>query len=271
MIEFDSVTFKHPNGIVALQDISLKIDLGELVAIVGENGAGKTTLVKHVNGLLKPSQGSVRVFDLDTKKASVAQLSRRVGIVFQNPDHQLFAESVTNEVSFGLKNFGLSEDAISRRVDWALGFFGLERYRSASPMLLSGGEKKRLCLASVLAWDPDILILDEPTVGQDLSQKERLEQIVKMLVSQGKTVIIVSHDIEFIWPLQPRMIVMSKGRIVADDSAPRIFQQDEIVEKANLVRPQLYELAHRLRFEDGSIFSSVYEARRWIMSKLGGS
>jgi len=270
MIEFESVTFRHPNGVVALDDINLRIEDGETVAIVGENGAGKTTLVKHINGLLKPSSGIVKVFDINTKKASVAELSRRVGIVFQNPDHQLFAETVTDEISFALKNFGLSEHAVLKRVEWALGFFGLERYRSVSPMLLSGGEKKRLCLASVLAWDPDVLILDEPTVGQDFAQKERLEQIVRMLVSQGKTVIIVSHDIEFIWPLQPRAVVMSKGRILTDEAASKVFSDDAIVSEANLVRPQLFELSNRLVAENRPVFANVYEARQWILERAGG-
>jgi len=266
MIEFYDVSFRHQNGIMALREINLKIETNTLTAIVGENGAGKTTLVRHINGLLKPSQGKVLVFGEDTKKQSVARLSRKVGIVFQNPDHQLFSDTVENEILFGLRNFGIEEK--HDRLEWALDFFDLSRYRNVSPMLLSGGEKKRLCIAFVLAWDPDVLILDEPTVGQDYVQKERLLHTVQMLISQGKTVVIVSHDIEFIWPLQPRTVVMAGGRILADGPAKEIFRDDAVLEKARLLKPQLLDLSQRLGIEAGA-FSDVYEAKRWLTHRLG--
>ncbi|MFQ6134376.1 MAG: energy-coupling factor ABC transporter ATP-binding protein [Nitrososphaerales archaeon] len=270
MIEFSSVDFQHPNGVVALRGIDLQIRTGEVTAIVGENGAGKTTLIKHTNGLLKPTRGKVSVFGVDTRKESVAHLSRRIGIIFQNPDHQLFSESVENEIRFALKNFGFEEDVVTKRLNWALNFFGLERYRSTSPMLLSGGEKKRLCVASVLAWDPDVVILDEPTVGQDFVQKERLMHMIQMLVSQGKTAVIVSHDIEFIWPLQPRVVVMVGGRIVADGTAEDIFRDEEILRKARLVKPQLLDLSDRLSVKPSGAFSNVYDAKRWLIHRFKG-
>lgn len=270
MISFDSVRFVHQNGVVALENVDLKIGDGELVAIVGENGAGKTTLIKHINGLLKPTKGTVSVFGLDTKKTSVAQLSRRVGIVFQNPDHQLFSDSVENEIVFGLRNFGMEEETIAKRVQWALEFFGLDEYRKSSPLMLSGGEKKRLCLAMVLAWDPDVLILDEPTVGQDFAQKEKLEQIVRMLATRSKTVIIVSHDVEFIWPLQPRVIIMSRGQIIADGSAERAFSDRKAAEEANLVRPQLLDLYWNISPRPATAFRNVHEARQWLLQVMGG-
>jgi energy-coupling factor transport system ATP-binding protein len=267
MIEFSSVEFQHPNGVWALKGVNLQIRTGEVTAIVGENGAGKTTLIKHTNGLLKPSRGNVNVFGVDTRKESVANLSRRVGIVFQNPNNQLFSESVEKEITFALKNFGLPEDAVATQLNWALKFFGLEKYRYTSPMLLSGGEKKRLCLAFVLAWDPDVLILDEPTVGQDYVQKERLLHTIRMLISQGKTVVIVSHDIEFIWPLQPRTVVMAGGRILADNSAKNIFQNDSLLQKARLLKPQLLDLSERLGIKS-DVFSDVYAAKNWLTHHL---
>ncbi len=139
-----------------------------------------------------------------------------MGIAFQNPDHQLFSDSVENEVSFALRNFGFPQELVSKRLDWALNFFGLEQYRKSSPLVLSGGEKKRLTLACILAWDPEVVVLDEPTVGQDSLQKEKLAQVFRMLQSTGKTIIIVSHDVEFLWPIQPRLLVMSGGKVVAD-------------------------------------------------------
>lgn len=269
MIEFSEVTYTHPNGVVAIRDVNLKITEGEVVAIVGANGAGKTTLVKHINGLLKPTRGKVTVFGQDTKDASVAQLSRKVGIVFQNPDHQLFSDTVENEIAFGLRNFGFPEGVVSKRVSWALEFFSLQEYRGSSPLVLSGGEKKRLCLATVLAWDPDVIILDEPTVGQDMIQKERLEQIVRMLIERRKTVIIVSHDIEFIWPIQPRIIVMAGGKVVADGHASEIFSDDRILSAANLIRPQLVDLSMRLKVRPERPFVNVFEAKRWLLPYLG--
>jgi energy-coupling factor transport system ATP-binding protein len=268
MIEFSSVDFEHPNGVMALRGINLQIRTGEVTAIVGENGAGKTTLVKHTNGLLKPTHGKVSVFGVDTRKESVAHLSKRIGVIFQNPDHQLFSDSVENEIKFALTNFGFQEDVIANRLNWALNFFDLEKYRSTSPMLLSGGEKKRLCIASVLAWDPDVTILDEPTVGQDFVQKERLMNMIQMLVSQGKTVVIVSHDIEFIWPLQPRVVVMAGGKILADGRAEDIFRNEEILRKARLIKPQLLDLADGLRVKPAGAFPNVYDAKRWLIHRL---
>ncbi len=270
MIEFSSVDFRHLNGVEALKGVDLKIRTGEVTAIVGENGAGKTTLIKHTNGLLKPTSGRVSVFGVDTRKDSVAHLSRRIGIIFQNPDHQLFSESVEHEIRFALKNFGLPEDVVDKRLNWALNFFNLDRYRSSSHMLLSGGEKKRLCIATVLAWDPDVVILDEPTVGQDFIQKERLMHVIQQLESQGKTVVIVSHDIEFLWPLQPRVVVMAGGKIIADGGAEEIFRDNEILKKARLIKPQLLDLSDRLGVKPSGAFSDVFEAKQWLLHRVRG-
>ena len=246
VIKFENVDYSHPNGAVALKNVSLEIKAGELIGILGTNGAGKSTLVRHVNGLLKPTHGVVEVFGESTRDTSAAKLSKRVGIVFQNPNNQLFAQSVKSEIEFGLRNFGYSEEIVRRRTDWALNTFSLLEYSSRPPMELSGGEKKRLCNALVLAWDPDIVILDEPTVGQDSEQKEKLAQSVKLLLSERKTVILVSHDIEFVWPLQPRVILMSEGKIVADGTAQKILGNSSETLAANILLPQLVDLFRRL-------------------------
>lgn len=264
MIEFVGVTFFQPNGLMALSDIHLRVEKAETVAIVGENGAGKTTLIRHITGLLKPARGRVVVDGDDTKQKSTAELSRKVGVAFQNPDHQLFSESVEGEVAFALKNFGFSQELINQRVDWALNFFGLEEYRKSSPLTLSGGEKKRLTLACILSWDPQVVILDEPTVGQDAIQKEKLGEIVKMLRATGKTIIIVSHDVEFIWPLQPRLVVMSAGKIVADGQASVLMQKAELLESARVHQAQLVRLCQRLDRRPQKPFVDVSEARAWI-------
>ena len=264
LIEFKDVSFVHQTGVTALSDVTLTIGKGETVAIVGENGAGKTTLVRHINGLLKPTKGSVLVDGVDTRETTTATLSRKVGIAFQNPDHQLFSESVENEVKFAMRNFGFAEELVSQRLDWALKFFGLEQYRKSSPLVLSGGEKKRLTLACILAWDPEVVVLDEPTVGQDALQKEKLGQIFRLLRSTGKTIVLVSHDVEFLWPIQPRLVVMSGGRVVADGKISKIMGDRELLEGARVTQPQLLRLYAGLRSRPATPFLDVLEAREWI-------
>lgn len=270
MINVEDVYFKYPNGVEALKGVSLQITDGEFVAIMGQNGAGKTTLVKHFNGLLKPTRGRVLIDDVDTRHVSVATLARKVGFVFQNSDHQLFSETVEDEISFALKNFGFDEKTIKERVDWALNILDLTRYRKTSPFMLSGGERKRVALASVLAWDPKILILDEPTIGQDRNQKERLRQFIIQMNHQGKTVVIVTHDIEFVAECEPRVILMADGRIVADGSARNVLTNPDLIAKSWLLLPEITSVL--LNLNDLGLPANVmdvYEARDLIIERLG--
>jgi energy-coupling factor transport system ATP-binding protein len=268
MIDFKDVSFVHPTGVKALDSVTLSINDGETIAIVGENGAGKTTLVKHITGLLKPTAGVVLVDGQDTRETSTAILSRKVGVAFQNPDHQLFSESVEEEIAFGLRNFGFSQELTAQRIDWSLKFFGLEEYRKSSPLILSGGEKKRLTLACILSWDPQVVVLDEPTVGQDSIQKEKLVEIIKMLGSTGKTVVIVSHDIEFLWPIQPRVVVMAKGKVVADGPASRVFEDATVLSGARVTQPQLVAFRQLLKAKPSSPFVDYLEARRSLLELM---
>jgi len=270
MIELKDVTFVHQNGVKALDAVSLRIESGETVAIVGENGAGKTTLVKHVTGLLKPSSGTVLVDGQDTRGTSTAALSRKVGVAFQNPDHQLFSESVEEEMAFALRNFGFSPELVENRVAWGLEMFGLEEYRKSSPLVLSGGEKKRLTLACILAWDPEVVILDEPTVGQDSIQKEKLTGTIRMLRSAGKTVVVVSHDIEFLWPVQPRVVVMKAGRIVGDGPASTLMLHGSLLDSARVAQPQLVSFYLALHRRPNQPFVDPLEARRWLEGESAG-
>jgi energy-coupling factor transport system ATP-binding protein len=246
MIEAENVHFVYPNGVEALKGVSLVIREGEFVAIMGQNGAGKTTLIKHFNGLLKPTKGSVRVNGMETTKTSVASLARNVGFVFQNPDHQLFSETVEEEIAFALKNFGFEADVIEKRISWALNLLGLEQYRKTSPFLLSGGERKRVALASILAWDPQTLVLDEPTIGQDYQQKEKLRQFIIQMQTQGKTVIIVTHDVEFVAECNPRVVLMKEGRIVADGEGKGILTNPEVLAQSSVVLPQITQIFMKL-------------------------
>ncbi|MEM1556097.1 MAG: ABC transporter ATP-binding protein [Candidatus Bathyarchaeia archaeon] len=261
----------YPNGVEALRGVSLSISDGEFVAIMGQNGAGKTTLVKHFIGLLRPTRGRVLVDGVDTRNASVAELARKVGFVFQNPDHQLFSETVEEEIAFALRNFGFSEKTIKERVDWALNLLDLTRYRKTSPFMLSGGERKRVALASVLAWDPKILILDEPTIGQDAYQKERLRHFIIQLNQQGKTVIVVTHDIEFVAECEPRVILMANGRIIADGEAREVLTDPTLVKEASLMPPEITQVFIRLNdFGFPRKVLGVYEAKRLILEYLRG-
>ena len=246
MIEVEELHFTYPNGVEALKGVSLTIKDGGFVAIMGQNGAGKTTLVKHFNGLLKPSEGIVRVDGVETTKTSVATLARNTGFVFQNPDHQLFSETVEEEIAFALKNFGFEADVIEKRITWALNLLGLAQYRKTSPFLLSGGERKRVALASVLAWNPKMLILDEPTIGQDHQQKEKLRQFIVQMQTQGKTVVIVTHDVEFVAECNPRVVLMKDGTIVADGEGREILTTPEVLAQSSIVLPQIAQIFMKL-------------------------
>ncbi len=242
-IEVRNLWYTYPGGVVALRNVNLDIYLGEKLVILGSNGAGKSTLIKHFNGLLKPQKGYVKVFGVDTRRASVAELSRKVGIVFQNPYHQFFSERVWDEVAFALKNFGYSEDVINYRVTKVLRLFDLYDYADRSPFELSSGEMRRLAIASILAYDPDVIVLDEPTVGQDKIQKEKLREYIKLLTLQNKTVILVTHDIEFITEGFDRIVVMAKGTIVGEGKPKEILYDEEVLVKANLMMPQIPRIA----------------------------
>ncbi len=245
MIEVIDLSYTYPDGTTALRDVSLKISDGELVAIMGPNGAGKTTLVKHFNGLLKPSKGKVLVDGVSTDKMTVAELSRKVGFVFQNADHQLFAETVEKEIEFTLKNLGFQENLEELKVK-ALEEFDLLKYREKSPFSLSGGERKRVALASVLCANPKTIILDEPTAGQDIIQKNNLLELIRRFNSEGKTIVIVSHDIEFIVDLNPRIIVLVSGRVLCDGSVQHVLTNKSILEYSSLTPAQITEFAWRL-------------------------
>ena len=269
MIEIENLHFRYPNGVEALKGVSLVIKNGEFVAIMGQNGAGKTTLVKHFNGLLKPSKGIVRVDGVETTKTSVAALSRNAGFVFQNPDHQLFSETVEEEISFALKNFGFDEETIEKRITWALNLLALSQYRKTSPFLLSGGERKRVALASVLAWNPETLILDEPTIGQDYQQKEKLRQFIIQMQAQRKTVVIVTHDVEFVAECNPRVLLMKDGVIVADGEGREILTTPEVLARSSIVLPQIAQIFMKLSpLGLPKNVIDVYEAKEILLKTL---
>jgi len=269
LIEVKDIHFTYQTGVEALKGVSLEIRDGEFVAIMGQNGAGKTTLVKNFNGLLKPAKGEVLVDGISTRDVSVAKLARTVGFVFQNPDHQLFSETVEEEIAFALRNFGFDNSAIEKRVTWAVNLLDLVAYRKTSPFMLSGGERKRVALASVLAWDPKVVILDEPTIGQDHRQKENLRQFIVQLNEQGKTVVVVTHDVEFVAECNPRVILMREGRILAGGEAKRILTDTALALEASIVPPQISQIFQGLSFLGfPSDVIDVSEAKKLLVDRF---
>jgi energy-coupling factor transporter ATP-binding protein EcfA2 len=223
-----------------LRDISMTVNEGEFIAVMGRNASGKTTLIKHFNGLLKPAKGKITIDGADTRHKSVAELSRKAGYVFQNPDDHLFADTVEDEVAFSLKNRGMEPDKIARSVENILAGFGLLRYRHAYPRNLSGGEKQRLALASVLVNEPEIVVMDEPTRGMDLALKKELMKFLDDYRRQGHAVIMVTHDVEMVAEYVDRVILLSEGRIVVDGN------KREVLSGALLFSPQINRLAQAL-------------------------
>ncbi|HVF26269.1 MAG TPA: ABC transporter ATP-binding protein [Anaerolineales bacterium] len=249
-IEISNLHFTYPTGVEALRGISLTIESGEQVAIVGQNGSGKTTLVKHLNGLLRPASGLVRIGGWDTKSHSVAKLARRVGYVFQNPDEQLFSKNVGTEVAFGPRNMGLDGDQVESLVNDALAMTELSDKTETNPYDLSATWRKMVALASVISMDTDIVIFDEPTTGQDAMNIARIANVIKTLRERGKTVITITHDIDFCAENFARVIAFSQGKILLDGDANDVLGQETILAVTYVEPPQLTRLGKRLGFRN---------------------
>lgn len=248
----------------ALRDVSLSVEPGERLAIVGSSGSGKSTLVQHLNGLNKPESGHILFNgeDLQKKKggSKARDLRKRVGLVFQFPEIQLFEETVFQDVSYGPKNMGMSESEIEQHVFSALAAVGLddEAYRKRSPFQLSGGERRRVALAGILAMDPEVLVLDEPTVGLDRRASDQVEKIVQSYSAKQKTVIFVSHNMEFVARVAERIVVMHQGRIIFDGPKNDLFGQVSVLNQAGLLMPQISLCLRRLAKMGLDIRTDVY-------------
>ena len=245
LIEVQSLHHTYPSGVEALRGIDLFIDAGEFVAIMGQNGSGKTTFVKHLNGLLKPSKGKVYIRGQDSSKKRVSELARDVGYVFQNPDHQIFCETVEAEVSFGPNNLGLEEAQVVQRVQEALAAVNLLEYRKASPKQLSKGQRQRLAVASVLSMNPGILIVDEPTTGQDYRDSIEMLDLVKRLNDSGCTILFITHDMQLIARYARHVIVFHDGKILLHKSTREAFSETETLKQTFLSPPSITLLAQR--------------------------
>lgn len=249
-MELKNVSYIYPNGCKAVSDLSLEINKGERIAIIGENGAGKTTVAKLMNGLKKPSDGDVIIDGWNTKDFSTAKISRKVGYVFQNPDDQIFLNTVHGEIAFGPRNLNLSKDAIMQNVSFAAKLTKMEHLLNENPYDLPLAARKFLCIASVLAMNPNIIILDEPTAGQSKEGLDCLADIIRELSNQQKIVITITHDMEFVAKNFKRTIVMAHSNKIADGSTQEIFYEPDILQEAGLKPPYITELAIEFKFKE---------------------
>jgi len=266
-----------PRETVALRGIDLVIRAGEMLAIIGPTGSGKSTLVQHFNGLLRPTAGVVRVDgeDLWGPNTNRRRARQRVGLVFQAPEAQLFEETVRRDVAFGPRNLALSEDVVAGRVEEALRQVGLDpaRFGDRSPFELSGGEKRRVAIAGVLAMRPQVLVLDEPTAGLDPKGREELLARIAGLHRQGMTVVVISHDMDIVASLAGRVIVLHEGRILLEGAPRDVFARDAELRAIGFTAPQATRLARLLR-ERGVPLDDVLtidEARRALKPLVGGA
>jgi energy-coupling factor transport system ATP-binding protein len=248
-IDIRDLHFTYPAGVQALRGVSAAMEPGEQIAIVGQNGSGKTTLVKHLNGLLQPASGAVLVGDWDTSKVSVAKLAARVGYVFQNPDEQLFCRTVGEEVAFGPHNLGYAADRAASLVQDALHLVQLSDKKDTNPYDLSPTWRKMVALASIISMDTPVVIFDEPTTGQDAATVRRIAAVVAELRQRGKTVITITHDIDFAAENFERVIAMSQGRILLDGPAGTVLGQTDVLAQTYVDPPQLTRLGQRLGFK----------------------
>ena len=249
-IEIKDLRFTYPTGLEAIRGISLTIEAGEQVAIVGQNGAGKTTLVRHFNGLLKPTSGSVSIGEWETTKHSTAKLASRVGYVFQNPDEQLFSRDVLTEVAFGPRNLGYEKSKIDELVKRALSLTELSDKTETNPYDLSPTWRKMVALASIIAMDTPIVIFDEPTTGQDAANMSRIAHVIAELKKEGKTVITITHDIDFCAENFERVIALSKGEVLLDGPAHEVLGEEEILAQTYVDPPQLTRLGKVLGLKE---------------------
>jgi energy-coupling factor transport system ATP-binding protein len=266
-VKIEGLHFEYDKGVEILKGIDLTIRKGEFVAIIGQNGSGKTTLVKHFNGLLRPTRGRVLVSGEGTEHRTVAQLSRTVGYLFQNPDHQIFSTSVEDEVAFGPKNLGVSQEEIGRRVTEALELVGLEEYRKTPPSTLGLGQRRKVTLAAIVAMKPDVMVLDEPTTGIDWNGSLQLMDSVTELNKRGHTIITITHSMRVVAQYAHRTVVLSDGQVILDGPTREVFAQPEVLKTTFLAPPQITCLAQDLGLDPGTLSVDEFLS---AMKELGG-
>jgi energy-coupling factor transporter ATP-binding protein EcfA2 len=246
VIEARGLCYVYPGGVTALDQIDVSITAGEFVAVLGRNGAGKTTFARHLNGLLRPTSGELLIAGEVTEGRAVSELATTVGYVFQNPDHQIFANSVRDEVGYGLRNLGWEPDRIAERVDSVLDQVGMSEMVEKHPFMLGKGERQRLAVASVLALEPRVLVIDEPTTGQDWLGARAMMSLVRELNLSGHTILMITHDMTLVAEHARRALVFAHGSLIADEAPHDLFGRADLLKLGSLVAPQVTTLAAAL-------------------------
>lgn len=239
VLKIDHLSYTYDNGAEALTDVSFEIAENEFVAIIGQNGAGKSTLLKNITGLLRPTSGDIYINGKNNKEMSVAAISREVGFVLQNPDRQLFADNVYEELAYGLRNAKMTEEEIKARIEETLESIGLSDKTEEYPPALSKGDRAKVVIGSVIAMRPNIIILDEPTSGQDFKGCYQIMDIAKELRAQGHTIIFVTHHMPLVTEYADRTIVMSRKHVLMDDDSTDVFNHPEELATTNIKPPQI--------------------------------
>ncbi|MGI5949386.1 energy-coupling factor transporter ATPase [Peptoniphilus sp.] len=280
LIEIENLTHVYGEGTpfekTAIRDVNLKIEENEFIGLIGHTGSGKSTLIQHLNGLLKPTMGSITIdgTKIDKNSSNLTELRKNIGLVFQYPEYQLFEETVEKDIAFGPKNLGLKEDEVKERVQNAMESVGLDfyKFRDKSPFELSGGLKRRVAIAGVLAMNPKVLILDEPTAGLDpRGRDEILSEVSNIHKKQNMTIILVSHSMEDMAKIAKRLIVMDKGTVFMDSSPREVFKREEELKSVGLGIPQITSFMRVLKkkgFDVNDDCITVDEAKESIEKYL---
>lgn len=251
MLEARNITFSYDDGTEALNNVNLKVDKGDIVALLGKNGAGKSTLFLHFNGILRPDNGEIIIDGEKLKydKKSLIKFRQKVGLVFQNPDDQIFAPSVEEDVAFGPLNLKLPMEEVQKRVHEALERVGMVGFEKKAPHHLSGGQKKRVAIAGILAMKPEIMVFDEPTAGLDPKGASKIINLLKELNEQGITIIISTHDVDLVPQYANKVYVLHEGEIIGEGTARDIFSNKELINKANLELPIIANFFKKIESE----------------------
>jgi len=265
LIEVDNVSFAYTEGIPVLKNVTFSLNSGS-VAIIGQNGSGKTTLVKLLKALLKPISGDIFINGINTKETTAAKLARTVGLVFQNPNDQIFKNKVLDEVMFGPLNIGQSMEEARENAIKALETVSLVDKKEENPYDLSLSERKLVSIASILSMDTDIVILDEPTIAQDYLGKAKIRSIVHELVQRGKLVITITHDMDFVGECFQRVIVLSEGQLLLDGPAREVFSKEDVLRSANLEPPYVTQLSKTMGYQ--GVLLSVEEFVAYYRSAI---
>lgn len=258
---------KSPFEKKALDNVNLLIEDGEFLALIGHTGSGKSTLIQHLNGLLEPTSGRILVDDIDitNKEAKLTEIRKKIGLVFQYPEYQLFEETIEKDIAFGPNNLGLSSEEVSRRVKKSMEMVGLdyETYKDVSPFDLSGGQKRRVAIAGVIAMEPKVLILDEPTAGLDPKGRDDILEQIKLLHQKYKmTIVLVSHSMEDVGKLAQRIVVMNKGKVELLGKPSEVFKEVETLEKIGLAVPQVTYLMRVLRERGFNVSDEIFTVEK---------